>query len=234
VEGQTVAARLWEELKEKGAYRGDPPDARALSVARAGFAVDAGRTVPASSAQTDPGTGPAASSFVVVDREGGSVACALTLNGRFGTGRILPGTGILAARPPRDGAAGNASLAAMLVVNAHNPNVFFAAAASGDVAAPTALVTVALRALVDQRPLEDAIGEPRLHGGNADGTVLAEAGVGAEVAAALRARGMRVVEAPRLGRVNAIHCAKGMPRAPGSCTYRADRRGNGYAATGGQ
>lgn len=230
--GEAVAARLWEELKEKGVYRGEPPDARALSVAQAAFRVDAQRTAAAPSGPRGGASGPAATSFVVVDREGGSVACAVTLNGHFGTGRILTGTGIVAARPPGAGAAGNASLAAMLVVNRHNPNLYFAAAASGNAAAPSALVTVALRALVDGRPLENAMAEARLHGGNANGTVLAEPGIEPVVASALQQRGMRVIEAGRLGRVNAIHCAKGMPREPGSCVYRADRRGNGFAATG--
>lgn len=43
---------------------------------------------------------PASTSFVVVDRKGGAVACALTLNNLFGTGRVAPGTGILLAASP--------------------------------------------------------------------------------------------------------------------------------------
>jgi len=43
---------------------------------------------------------PASTSFVVADRNGGAVACALTLNNLFGTGRIAPGTGILLAASP--------------------------------------------------------------------------------------------------------------------------------------
>jgi len=43
---------------------------------------------------------PASTSFVVVDRKGGAVACALTLNNLFGTGRIAPATGILLAASP--------------------------------------------------------------------------------------------------------------------------------------
>jgi gamma-glutamyltranspeptidase/glutathione hydrolase len=43
---------------------------------------------------------PASTSFVVVDSSGMSVACALTMNNLFGTGRIAPGTGIVLAASP--------------------------------------------------------------------------------------------------------------------------------------
>ena len=41
----------------------------------------------------------------MLDRNGNSVACALTMNNLFGTGRIAPGTGILLAASPRTGEA---------------------------------------------------------------------------------------------------------------------------------
>ncbi len=43
---------------------------------------------------------PASSSFVVLDRKGGAVACALTMDNLFGTGRIAPGTGIMLGASP--------------------------------------------------------------------------------------------------------------------------------------
>jgi gamma-glutamyltranspeptidase/glutathione hydrolase len=43
---------------------------------------------------------PASTSFVVVDRKGESVACALTMDNLFGTGRIAPRTGIMLAASP--------------------------------------------------------------------------------------------------------------------------------------
>ena len=43
---------------------------------------------------------PASTNFVVMDGKGGAVACALTDNNLFGTGRIAPGTGILLAASP--------------------------------------------------------------------------------------------------------------------------------------
>ena len=43
---------------------------------------------------------PASTSFLVIDGKGGAVACALTMNNLFGTGRVAPGTGIVLAASP--------------------------------------------------------------------------------------------------------------------------------------
>ncbi|WP_297369377.1 gamma-glutamyltransferase [Acidocella sp.] len=43
---------------------------------------------------------PASTGFIAVDKTGGTVACATSLNNLFGTGRIAPGTGILLAASP--------------------------------------------------------------------------------------------------------------------------------------
>ncbi len=43
---------------------------------------------------------PASTSFVVVDRTGGAVACALTMENLFGTGRVAPGLGIVLGASP--------------------------------------------------------------------------------------------------------------------------------------
>ncbi len=44
---------------------------------------------------------PASTGFAVLDKNGGSVACAVSMNNLFGTGRIAGGTGILLAASPR-------------------------------------------------------------------------------------------------------------------------------------
>jgi gamma-glutamyltranspeptidase/glutathione hydrolase len=44
---------------------------------------------------------PASAGFAAVDKNGGAVACATTMNNLFGTGRIAAGTGILLAASPR-------------------------------------------------------------------------------------------------------------------------------------
>jgi gamma-glutamyltranspeptidase/glutathione hydrolase len=44
---------------------------------------------------------PATAGFAVLDKNGGTVACAVTMNNLFGTGRIAAGTGILLGASPR-------------------------------------------------------------------------------------------------------------------------------------
>ena len=74
-----------------------------------------------------PATLPASAGYAVLDRDGNSVACAVTMNNLFGTGRIAPGTGILLAAAVRPDAA--PLLAAAI---AWNPNVRgFRAAVTG-------------------------------------------------------------------------------------------------------
>ncbi len=69
---------------------------------------------------------PASAGFAAVDKNGGAVACAVTMNNLFGTGRIAPGTGILLAASPRT--VPTPSLAAGL---AYSANGKFRAAVTG-------------------------------------------------------------------------------------------------------
>ena len=43
---------------------------------------------------------PASTSFATLDKDGNAVACALSMDNLFGTGRVLPGLGILLAASP--------------------------------------------------------------------------------------------------------------------------------------
>src|SRR5258708_5840733 len=53
--------------------------------------------------QAEPGRDDAAAtSFVVVDREGSAVSCTVTADGLFGAGRVAPGTGLVLAAAPND------------------------------------------------------------------------------------------------------------------------------------
>ena len=105
-----------------------------------------------------------------------------------------------------------------------------AAAAGGGRAAPGALAAVLLELLDAERPLDAAVAAPRVHDGAAPGRVDVEPAIGAEAWAALETQGHRVVEVAAIGRVNAIHCPDGLPRAPESCRFASDRRGFGIAS----
>jgi gamma-glutamyltranspeptidase/glutathione hydrolase len=48
----------------------------------------------------EPSSLPASTSFITVDRDGNAVACALTMDNLFGTGRVVPGAGFLQAASP--------------------------------------------------------------------------------------------------------------------------------------
>jgi gamma-glutamyltranspeptidase/glutathione hydrolase len=99
----------------------------------------AGAAAFAGNASQNTGARPASTSFVVTDRHGGAVACSLSMGNLFGTGRILPGTGVVLAASPR--AKPMALFEAAIVYNS-NLHAFRAmAAASGQENAPTALAT---------------------------------------------------------------------------------------------
>ncbi len=113
------------------------------------------------SANLPPAAGtlyPASTSFVTMDRYGATVACALTMNNLFGTGRILPDLGFIAAASP---AAVPAPLLSAGVVWNDRINAFRAAAAgSGQSAAPIAVAVGLLNALRTNRPMSVPVPDP--------------------------------------------------------------------------
>ena len=177
---------------------------------------------------------PAATSFVVVDREGSAVACSVTMNNLFGNGQIARGTGIFLAAMPGQGGRGFTSLGPMLAMNHHVGQFFLAAAASGGVAAPGAMIGVAARTLLAKQPLADAITAKRLHHGAVPDLTYYEKDMSEAVLEALVGRGHKIGATVRLGQVNAIWCPGGLPRAPDSCAVEVDPRGYGLAASADQ
>lgn len=177
---------------------------------------------------------PAATSFVVVDRDSSAVACALTLNNLFGTGRFAGGTGVLLAALPGPAGRGPTSLGPMMVINEHVNEFIFGAAASGGATAATSLVGVAARALLAEQSLEEAMQAKRVHHQGVPDTVYAEDGLADAAREELRRRGHEVATSPTLGQVNAAYCAQGLPSHPKSCAILSDvpPRGYGLAATG--
>ncbi len=247
--GGAVAAQLWALLdardtnarerphlfaeasrRARGAAGGDPRDMRAAvmpeSLARvmAGYDPDragavSGEPVPL------PATGGAA--IVTADNTGQSVACAFTMNRPFGTGKFVPGSGILLAEPTD---AASQALAVAVLSNPVVHQLFFAIAAAGGPAAPVALVSVANAVLRDGAPADAAVAAPRLVAGTEPGNVVwAESATPSADLGGLRQRGHQVVPASALGRVAAIHCPGGLPRQQ-LCQFVSDPRGFGLAA----
>lgn len=92
---------------------------------------------------------PASTSFVTLDRNGNSVACALSLNNLFGTGRIMPGMGFLIGASPNS--VPPPLLAASIAWN-KNVRAFRAAASgSGQQGAPLAVSAAMADALRSER-----------------------------------------------------------------------------------
>jgi gamma-glutamyltranspeptidase / glutathione hydrolase len=87
----------------------------------------------------------AATSFVTLDSSGGAVACTLTMNNLFGTGRIAPGTGILLAAAPMQGQA--PLLSAALIWNKPTNSFRAAIGGTGQEGAPLAVGLTAEYAL---------------------------------------------------------------------------------------
>jgi gamma-glutamyltranspeptidase/glutathione hydrolase len=135
--------------------------ARSLAVAaryRAG-----GITPAAVLAATDLPAGgptlfPASTSFVTMDRAGDVVTCALTLDNLFGTGRVLPGLGFLAAASPA--AVPRPLLAAGLVWNDREKAFRAAAGGSGQAGAPLAVAAALMNTLRTGQPMSVPVPDP--------------------------------------------------------------------------
>jgi gamma-glutamyltranspeptidase/glutathione hydrolase len=174
---------------------------------------------------------PSATSFVVVDRDGSAVACSLTMNNDFGVGRMAKGTGILLATAPTSHAKGPTALIPIIVRNKHTNNLFFVGAASGGIAAPTALINVISRAMIDNMKLGHAISAPRVHHSGMPDITFYEPHLPEKIKLFLIQRGHKIAATPVLGVVNAAYCSGGLPRDPESCVIKSDLRGGGLATT---
>ncbi len=190
------------------------------------------RLTPASgsSASAAPGPeGPPGASFVVADRFSNAVACSFTMNGLFGSGKVARGTGIILANPPGPEQDGFGAPVAVVIGNAVNGDVVFAAAASGGGAAATSITNVMLDAVEDEIGLDFAVRSARLHRGGRPDEVLYETGMRKEILSSLRARGHTLKEVKVLGQVNALICPDGILDGSGSCQVESDPRGSGLS-----
>jgi gamma-glutamyltranspeptidase/glutathione hydrolase len=172
---------------------------------------------------------PSGTSFVTVDKDGGAVACSLTMNNLFGTGRIAPGTGIVLATIPDGESRGPYSLGPMIMDNQNSKKFFWAGASSGGVAAPTSLINVAVQVLLGNSRLSSAIAAKRIHHDAFPDTTYYEEGMEQWIVDGLVNRGHDVVPVSTMGRVNVVHCSKSLPEFPETCEVASDPRGFGLA-----
>lgn len=176
---------------------------------------------------------PAAVSFAVIDMRGGAAACTLTMNNIFGNGRMLPGYGIMMAAAPDVKGRTFTPTGPVMLSNEDQNRVYLAAASSGGVSAPTALVNVLARAAAGPQSLRDAMNAPRTHYGGQPDKVFVEAEMPAEIIESLRTRGNDVALTKSIGVVSAAYCPTGVPSKEGvQCFGAADPRGFGISFGG--
>jgi gamma-glutamyltranspeptidase / glutathione hydrolase len=101
---------------------------------------------------------PASTTFATLDRKGNAVVCALTMDNLFGTGRMFPGLGFLAAASPA--AVPVPLLAAGLVWNDDLKAFRAEAGGSGQAGAPLAVAVALINALRTNRPMSVPVPDP--------------------------------------------------------------------------
>ena len=174
---------------------------------------------------------PAGAGFVVVDQAGQTLACALSMNSLFGTGRVVPGTGMGLAAAPGDRGRGPLALGPMIVTNRHLQDMRFAAVAGGGLVAPASLLSTALATILDEKPIDQAQAQKRLHQGGVPDAIALERG--APFAEALTGKGHRIVEVDWPGQVQALQCPKGSV-GEAVCSVATDPRGSGLSVIAGK
>lgn len=189
------------------------------------------RSTPTSSTVSPRLETPAGAGLIAVDGSGNAVACTVTMNNLFGTGRIAPGTGIVLAADPGTGGRGSAMLAPMIATDDKTRYFYYASTAAGGVAAPQALMNVAARTLLADQPLAEAMAYPRLVALPETERVLVEESMNGADTAALQQAGHVPVPTRSLGQINAIFCPGGVPDRPDLCVPATDKRGFGVALT---
>ncbi|MEI6985836.1 MAG: gamma-glutamyltransferase [Rhodospirillaceae bacterium] len=172
----------------------------------------------------DAAAAPAAT-VIAVDANEQAVACVLTLGGPFGSGHMVPGTGMLAAG---NGTATGLGGPALVINNSQHTTLFAGGAAAGSSnegsrSAEASLLTVLHAAAVERIPGPRSLAGPRAAPA-LDGGVLAEPGVSAAQLGPAASR-MRVV--PALGRVEALVCLYNRIVGTKSCEAANDLRSSG-------
>lgn len=206
---------------------GGPVDEASLERLMDGYSARQHSAAPVSAANTLPAvSNPFTAGFVVADQWSSAVACSFTMNGLFGSGRTVPGTGILL---PKAATLGADNLSASIVANPFNGAVYAAGTASGGLAAPAALTRTILEGLGNDGDAEAAVAAPRVVNVGAPDVTYYEPSLDSGIVSALRQRGHSLQAEPGVGLANALFCPGGLRLEPESCQVASDRRGHGLA-----
>jgi gamma-glutamyltranspeptidase/glutathione hydrolase len=159
-DGGLAAAAAFEVLQHDPSALGAAA-ARGLAAAerwRAG-GINADAVLHATDLQVQPMPAlPASTSFVTLDKDGNAVACSVSMDNLFGTGRVLPGMGILLAASP---AVVPPPFYAAAIAWNDNIHAFRAAVGgSGQDGAPMAVAVGMLNALRSNRPMNAPVPDP--------------------------------------------------------------------------
>ncbi len=177
--------------------------------------------------------------FVVLDSAGSAVACVLTMNAPFGDGRLDERLGVFFAPTVPTGVegwlrSGTDFIAPAIIANAVTGEFVIGLTATGGPAAPAAAATTAAIAVLDARPLREAVNAARVFALPRPDATIYERGLPESTVQALRDAGHSVTEGAGFGIVNAIACFGGATLDPTSCQFVTDGRGFGLADGGTQ
>lgn len=170
-------------------------------------------------------------SFTVLDNNGGAVACALTMNGAFGTGVAVPGTGIYLAPYPESPAKRDLSLAAVVADRDFGNMLHLVGAASGSAASQAMIAELGLAVSYDKASRVDDVvaAKTRIYRDLAGGVTYLEDAAPQALRDGLAQRGHQVRTVPALSRVNMAFCPNGLPSEVSGCRIVSDPRSFGYA-----
>jgi len=169
-----------------------------------------------------PGTG-----FVVADRFGSVVACGLTMNGLFGTGKMAQGTGVLLA-PEKAPAKALRGLVPALFTDPEGARATGGFVAADGGTAPGTLAQVLDRLAADD-PVAEAVATPRAHHPGRPDVARVTRAMPWQIMRDLRDMGHEVRIRDDLGTIAAIVCPPGADGPVQACQPASDARGSGAA-----
>ncbi|MEQ9170866.1 MAG: gamma-glutamyltransferase [Rhodospirillales bacterium] len=192
---------------------------------------------PAGDAAIPLPPGADATGIVAIDQFGSAVACTVSMNGAFGSGKVAPSLGFLLARPSGQDTLPPVTATPLLLVGEarakrDEERVFMAATVTGGPGATEALADLALRVSGGGQSLESVLAGPRLYYAEGTNALVIEPALPQDQQAALRGLGHTLHPGASDVRINAIYCDSGVPNDKQFCGAFADPRGFGLGVVG--